>query len=107
MTKNGLLVTQAFDILIEPDFRRFSRNLVLSVNEHTVFEEIFDFGFAQIQGVKISHAGKFFDFFVYSLIAGNIDVGAVSFVYDPKITHEIDQIIRIDLIFEAFNFQDF
>ena len=29
-----------------PDFRRFSQNLVLSVDEHAVFEEIFDFSFA-------------------------------------------------------------
>ena len=91
---------------MKPDFRRVSQNLVLWVDEHTVFEEIFYFGFAQIQGVEIGHSGKFFDFFVYSLIAGNIDEGSVSIVYNPEISHEIDQIIGIDLIFKTFDFHD-
>ena len=89
-TFKGLEYAGFFTRSMLPDFRRFSQNLVLSVNEHTVFEEIFDFGFAQIQGIEIGHAGKFFDFLVYSLIAGNVDIGAVSSVYNPKITHEID-----------------
>ena len=69
-------------------------------------KEIFDFGFAQIKGIKVGHSSKFFDFLVYCLIAGNVDEGAVSSVYNPKITHEIDQVIGIDLIFETFDFHD-
>lgn len=89
-----------------PDFRRFSQNLVLSaVNQHTVFEEIFNFGFGQIQGVKIGQTGKFFDFFIYGLISGNVDIGSISFVHNPEVAYEIDQIIRIDLVLETFNFQ--
>ena len=100
--RNGLL----FDVTMVPDFRRFSQNLVLSaVNQHTVFEEIFDFGFSQIQGVKIGQTGKFFDFFIYGLISGNVDVGSISFVHNPEVAYEIDQIIRIDLVLETFNFQ--
>ncbi len=33
-------------LIVVPDFRRFSQNLVLSVDEQAVFEEIFDFSFA-------------------------------------------------------------
>ena len=68
-------------------------------------EEIFNFLLRQKQSIKVGQAGNLPDFFIHGLVSGNVDIGTISFADNPEVTHEMDQVIRIDSVFEDFDFQ--
>ena len=74
------------------------------IEQHTVAKDIFDFLFGQIQRIQIGHPGQPFDLFVNCLISGYVDVGVISASYHTEVTYKANQIIRIDLFFENFDF---
>lgn len=45
------------------------------------------------------------NFLNYGLIVGKVDIEAIAFAYNLETTHEIDQIMRIDLALETFYYQ--
>ena len=49
---------------------------------------------------------NFLIFSLNALILRNIDIGSITFVNSPEVTHKIYKIIGTELVFETFDFQD-
>ena len=55
---------------------------------------------------RASRLVKPINFFINALILRNIDIGSITFVNSPEVTHKIYKIIGTELVFETFDFQD-